>query len=89
MEALKIPFTKNTNETRIFLESEGYRPLRFFMDKEYVRPSISIWANAKESWKEKDYSTFNMDEWEPWCDDFESSLEEFKVKVKQYYESNK
>lgn len=82
---MKTPFTKNTKEARIFLESEGYSPLSFYMDMECVRPCISTWANINGTWKEKNYSTFNIEEEkEDWYDDTESSLEDFKIKVKQY-----
>ena len=57
-----IPFTKNTQNIRLFLDKNGYNPLRFFQGKEYIYPIVSVMANAKSTWNEKDYSTFDESE---------------------------
>jgi len=57
-----IPYTLNTPEVRIFLESKGFRPLRFFQGKKFIRPIISNWANKDHQWKEHEYCTFKESE---------------------------
>lgn len=59
MKETIVPFIKNTKEVRVFLEKKGFTPLSFFQGKDYVYPIISTWANKNNTWKEKDYSTFN------------------------------
>ncbi|AZA82190.1 hypothetical protein C1637_09830 [Chryseobacterium lactis] len=78
----KIPFTKNTKEARQALESLGFRPLSFFQGKEFICGLISTIANARESWKEKDYSTFDIKE--DYHEDNPCDLETFIKKIKTY-----
>lgn len=77
----KTPYTKNTPEARHVLKVLGYQPLSFFQGKEFVYGSISNWANAHDSWTEKDYATFDVRE--SYHEDKESTLEEFIEKLKK------
>lgn len=57
---MKVPYTKNTEEARQFLQQQGFTPLSFFQGKEYVYPLVSTFANKDKEWKVYDYSTFSQ-----------------------------
>jgi hypothetical protein len=80
---LKTPYAENTKEARQFLESKGFKPLRFFMGKRFIYPIISQWANASNSWTEKDYSTVSSEELKEktFFKKEVSAFEEFKKQV--------
>lgn len=75
---MKVPYTKNTKEVRLFLEQEGFTPLSFFQGKQYIYPVISTRANKDKEWKEKDYSTFNHPERYHYFVDFSNFINEVK-----------
>ena len=77
----KLPFTKNTREVRIFLESLKFRPLSFFQGGDFIYPLISTCGNKYGEWKEYDYSTFNLDRKDDFIADHPVSFEEFTVQV--------
>jgi len=78
-----IPYTLNTSEVRSYLMSKGYKPLSFFQGKKYVYPLISTCGNFNTIWKEKDYSTFDLDKKESFLYKEECSFEEFKIELEK------
>ena len=57
-----IKFTKNTEQTRIWLKAKGFEGLSFFQGKTYIYAFLTTRANAFKEWKEKDYSTFDLED---------------------------
>ena len=77
-----IQFTKNTLEARRYLENNGFTGLSFFQGKYYIYAFLTTRANAKKQWKEKDYSTFDLEDisFMNYLDK-EVSLEDFKIYI--------
>lgn len=84
-EEPKVPYTKNTADARIYLEENGYSPLRFFQGKSYICPCVSTFANKHKQWLVYDYLTFNEDEKKSYMMSFESNFEDFKSLIVRLY----
>jgi hypothetical protein len=78
-----VKYTNNTSEVRRYLESKGFKGLSFFQGKEFIYAFLTIRANYKQEWKEKDYSTFSVEDKDgmDFLEKSSCSIEEFKIYI--------